>query len=99
MRGVAISGGGKQPGLQHVGGERFNVRRRNQQREASHEFEPAFGHRRFTAGDFVEDDLRGEKFVLWAFQIPPIARELLVGGLNQISCGPGNDVARIVLSM
>src|ERR1044071_4261172 len=31
----------------------------------------------FALCDFVEDDLRGEKFVLLALQIPPVARELL----------------------
>lgn len=47
-----------------------------------------------TACALVEDDLRGEKTVLLALQVPPIPGQLLTRRLQPDAGGARNDVAR-----
>ena len=88
---VAVRRGRQQPRAKNLLGQRIGLISQIQQRGVSHEFEAALGHRAFSGGDFVEDNLRGEKLVLLALQIPPVAGELLEGGLQE---GAGRDAQR-----
>jgi len=93
VRGVAISGGRKESGLKNLVGQRFSGGRQVQHSDASHEFDTALRHDAFSSGDFVENNLGGEKFVLLALQIPPVAGELLARGLDEVTRGTRHDVA------
>ena len=44
--------------------------------------------------DFIERQLRSEKSMVFALEIPPVARELLAGGLQEVPRRTGNHVAR-----
>ena len=92
--GVAVGSGGQQARAENLLGQRVGLIGQIQQRDFSHEFDSLICHRRLTAADFVEDDLRGEKFVLLAFQIPPVTGELLMGSLDQIARRSCDNVAR-----
>ena len=79
--GVAVGIGGQQAGGEDFLRERIGFVRQVQQFDLSHHVQPLLRHCRFAVGDFVENDLRREKFMLLAFQFPPVAGELLAGGL------------------
>src|SRR6266446_9004766 len=94
VRGVAVRTGGQKSRPKHMAGERFGGRRQIQYGESGHEFEAALRHRAFSSGNFVEHDLRGEKLVPGALQVPPIFAELLASSLQKVASRARNDVAR-----
>lgn len=74
--------------------ECFSVDCQIQHGESGNEFEAAFRHFAFSGRNFVEDNLRREKFVLRPPQVPPVAGELLAGGLQNVAGRARNEIAR-----
>ncbi len=93
-RGGADGGRRQKPGGEDFLGEFLHFVGHRQERNGLQEVEPKVRHRFFSEGNFGEDNLRGQQFVLLAFQIPPVAGELLAGGLQKVTGGARNDVAR-----
>lgn len=73
--------------MKHLLGERFSGGCQIQHSQSSHEFQPALGHLAFSVGDFVQHDLRSEKFVPRALQVPPIFGDLLAAACNKSRAG------------
>ena len=80
--------------MENAVGEGFSSRRQIQYGQSGQEFETALGHHSFPSGNFVESDLRREKLVLVAFQVPPVAGQLLTGGLQEVAGRTRNNVTR-----
>ena len=91
---VAVGGGGQKAGVENFAAQFVGGSGWFKQGNATQELQPLTGHRRLAVGNLVQHDLRSEKFVMLAFQIPPIAGELLAGGLQKVAGGARNDVAR-----
>lgn len=92
--GVAIGSGGQQARTENLLGQRLGTIGQVEQRDFGHEFDAQSGHRCLAAADFVDDDLRGEKLVLLALKISPVAGELLAGRLQKVACRTRRNVAR-----
>jgi hypothetical protein len=78
---------GSTPERRIVFGQRIGIVREIQQFDLRHQFESLPGHCRIAAGNFIENDLRGEKLLLLAFQIPPVAGELLPAACKRSRAG------------
>jgi hypothetical protein len=94
MRGIAISGRGEKPGSKDSPREFLHFISHGQEWNGLQAFEPKLSHRFFSESNFVEHDLRGEKLVPVALQVPPISGELLASGLQKVAGRARDNVAR-----
>src|SRR5205823_3957935 len=65
-----------------------------QQTDVGDEFKPSLGHPRFSKTNFVKDKLTDKKVVVFALCVPPVFRELLAGGLQEVASGQRDNLAR-----